>query len=165
MLADAGSGLSPGRVPVHHDDEVRYWEQKLVLSRGEMSAKECDGGDGDLVEPHDPPWALDKDESLRIVCSDPVKVVEQPIFGEPWGKFPFAVAPDIAELEMSSGVPHGTTLGIMEPDPDGSLEKPSSSIQSDLEVSCSFGMDGLATEQICLGVEWNVALEGYKGPG
>ena len=110
---------------------------------GEVSAKECDSGDADLVEAHDGPWALDEDGDVGVERSDTVEVVEQTVLGETWGEFPFSAVSDPAWIESSCGIAEGVCVGVVKADADGVLEEASAPIETGLEAACGLGTDPL----------------------
>lgn len=132
---------------------------------GEVGAQECDSGDGDLVEAHDGPWALDDDSDVGVERSNAVKIVQQPVLGETWGEFPFSVVSDLLWIESSSGIAEGVCVGVAEADADGILEEASATIETDLEAACGLGPDPLEAEEIGFVVEWESTAEGSEGSG
>ena len=132
---------------------------------GEVSAKECDSGDADLVEAHDGPWALDEDSDVGVERSDAVEVVEQTVLGETWGEFPFSVESDLLWIESSRGIAEGVCVGVAESDADGVMEEAPAPIETGLEAACGLGPDPLEAEEIGFVVEWEAPAEGCEGSG
>lgn len=127
---------------------------------GEVRAEERDGGDADLVEAHDAPWAFDDDKAVGAAFSDPVEVVEQLVFGQPWREVPLAAVLDDLWIESSSSIAEGPRLEIMESDADGLAEEAWAPIEPGLEAARGVGMNRFMSEEIDLRVEWQRAAVG-----
>ena len=163
LLADARSGFPACEVAVHHEDEAGRGVQELSLYGGEMCAEECDRGDADLVQAHDAPWTLDDEEAVGV--ADPVEVVEQSVFGQPWREVPLSTVSDDLWIEPSSGIAEGPRLEIVESDADCLVEEALASVEPGLEAPRGIGMNRLTPEEIGLMVQRQPAAKRDEGLG
>ncbi len=139
---------------------MRYGLQALLLYGAEVCAEECDGWDADLVEAHDAPWALDEDEAVGVVLWDPMEVVEELIFWQPWREVPLTAVSDGLWIEPSCGIAEGPCMRIVESYADGPAEETRSSIEARLEALRGVCANGFALEEIDLRFQWQAARVG-----
>jgi hypothetical protein len=88
-----------------------------------VDTEEGYGGDMDLSQPHDTPGALHDHQPFMQVCLYPVEIVQEVLFREARGKFPFTVVFYLFGIQTTPGIANRPTLQVMQPESNAFIKE------------------------------------------